>query len=163
MQSIVRHLNETYEATPGSVAHARADMAAFAVAAGAAARQVDGVRLAVSEALTNCVVHAYSGRPGAIHVDAAAVSGELLVLISDDGCGLAPEANRPGMGLGLGLIAQVADDFAIVSRASGGTEVRIRFRLSDGDASAPASPAKSGGRSVGELGRTGFTPSMSAA
>ena len=87
------------------------------------------MRLAVSEAMTNSVLHAYRGEPGQIHVNAAIVSGELWILVSDDGCGLEPRADRPGLGLGLGLISQVSDDFAIVSRASGGTEVRIRFNI----------------------------------
>src|SRR6202043_2175521 len=100
--------------------------------AGATASQVDAVRLAASEALTNAVVHAYRDEPGGIHVNAAVVASELWILISDDGCGLQPRGDRPGLGLGLGLISQVSDDFAIVSRASGGTEVRIRFNLADG-------------------------------
>lgn len=129
MQSVARNLDETYEATPDAVAEARTRLAEFAGAAGASPEQVHSVRLAASEALTNAVVHAYRGGPGDIHVNAAVVAGELWILISDDGCGLAPRAERPGLGLGLGLIAQVSDDFAIVSRTSGGTEVRIRFDL----------------------------------
>jgi hypothetical protein len=42
---------------------------------------------------------------------------------------LEPRTNRPGLGLGLGLISQVTDELAIVPRASGGTEVRMRFDL----------------------------------
>lgn len=87
------------------------------------------MRLAASEAMTNSVVHAYGGGPGLIYVNATVASGELWILISDDGCGLRPRADPPGLGLGLGLISEVSDDFAIVSRATGGTEVRIRFNL----------------------------------
>lgn len=129
MQSVVRSLDETYDATAGSVARARAALSAFAAAVGASPEQVDSVRLAVSEAMTNCILHAYRGTPGEIHVNAAVVSDELWILVSDDGCGLEPRADRPGLGLGLGLMSQVADDFSIVSRASGGTEVHIRFTL----------------------------------
>jgi len=164
MQSVVRNLNETFEATPKSVAVARAQLAAFAAAAGAQPRQVDAVRLAASEAMTNSVLHAYRGERGAIHVNAAVVSGELWILISDDGCGLEPRADRPGLGLGLGLISQVSDDFAIVSRASGGTEVRIRFNLeADGGGPTESSPHGSRRRDRPERGHPGFTPSMSAA
>jgi anti-sigma regulatory factor (Ser/Thr protein kinase) len=138
MQSIARNLNETYEATPASVAEARACLAGFASAAGATASQLDAVRLAVSEAMTNCVLHAYAGEPGPIHLDAAVVSGELWIVIADDGRGLAPSADRPGLGLGLGLISQVSDDFAVVSRPGGGTEVRIRFAVADGGSRPPA-------------------------
>ena len=130
MQSVARNLNETYPATPASVPPgAVARLAEFAAAAGATDSQVDAVRLAASEAMTNSVLHAYRGEPGSIYVNAAVVSGELWILISDDGCGLKPRADRPGLGLGLGLISQLSDDCAIVSRPSGGTEVRIRFTL----------------------------------
>ena len=76
VQTIARNLNETYEAAPGSVAQARAQLAEFAAAAGATAEQVDAVRLAASEAMTNSVLHAYRGAPGSIDVNASVVSGE---------------------------------------------------------------------------------------
>src|SRR5579875_3334722 len=107
MQSVARNLNKTYSATPTAVADARHQLAEFAEAAGALPHQVEAVRLAASEAVTNGVLHAYRGHPGSIYVHAAVVSGELWVLISDDGCGLKPRADRPGLGLGLGLISQV--------------------------------------------------------
>ncbi len=140
MQSGAPNLNESYEATPSSVAHGRAKLADFAAQVGATPSQVDAVRLAASEAMTNSVLHAYRGGPGLIYVNAAVASRELWILISDDGCGLQPRADRPGLGLGLGLISQVSDDFAIVSRATGGTEVRIRFNLvtADDHAQAPS-------------------------
>ncbi len=157
MQSVVRNLNETFESSPSAVAEARSRLAGFAADAGATPSQVDAVRLAASEAMTNCVLHAYGNEPGSIHVNAAVVSGELWILISDDGRGLAPRADRSGLGVGLGLISQVSDDFAIVSRAGGGTEVRIRFNLDQGGT------LGAGQDPIPEAGRRGFTPSMSAA
>ena len=38
-------------------------------------------------------------------------------------------AKAPGLGLGLALIAQLADDFQIHSRGTGGTELQMRFNL----------------------------------
>ncbi|MGZ4178449.1 MAG: ATP-binding protein [Solirubrobacteraceae bacterium] len=137
MQSVARNLNETYEASPRSVAEGRAKLADFAAKAGATPSQVDAVRLAASEAMTNSVLHAYRAGPGLIYVNAAIASGELWILISDDGCGLRPRADRSGLGLGLGLISEVSDDFAILSRGTGGTEVRLRFNLVHTDAAVP--------------------------
>ncbi len=108
---------------------ARRSVGEFAAAAGADRHQVDAVRLAVSEAMTNAVLHAYSAEPGHVYVTAAVVPGEFWVLIADEGRGLEPRANRPGLGLGLALIAQVSDELAIVPRAGGGLEVRMRFDL----------------------------------
>ncbi|HWE08315.1 MAG TPA: ATP-binding protein [Solirubrobacteraceae bacterium] len=159
----MRNLNETFESTPGSVVEARARVAEFAAGAGATASQIDGVRLAVSEAMTNAVVHAYRGKPGGIHVNAAVASSELWILISDDGCGLQPTADRPGLGLGLGLISQVSDDLAIASRASGGTEVRILFNLANADSRSSAVEPQTHRGASGNVRQSGFTPSMSAA
>lgn len=117
------------DAQPGSVAAARGTLSDFAADVGASAIQVDKVRLAVSEAVTNAVLHAYRGLPGHIHVTAALAGSELWILIADDGGGMRPEADRPGLGLGLGLISRVCDDMAIGPRSSGGTEVRILFKL----------------------------------
>src|SRR5438067_673490 len=123
------NLSETYPARAEAIREARHALSDFAAAAGADERQVEAVRLASSEALTNAVLHAYRDQPGSIQVTAAAISGELWVLIADDGCGLEPRADHPGLGLGLGLIARLSDHLAIVPRASGGTEVRMRFKL----------------------------------
>ena len=101
------------------MAAARAALAEFAANAGASADQVDGVRLAASEAVTNAVLHAYRGEPGQIQVTAALAGRELWILVSDEGGGMQPRADRPGLGLGLGLISQVCDDMAIVPRSAG--------------------------------------------
>ncbi len=129
MQGVTPCLSETYAAEPASVPIARGRLAEFATASGAARDLVESVRLGSSEALTNAALHAYRGDRGQIYVTAAVVSDELWVLIGDDGCGLEPRADRPGLGLGLGLIAQVSDDLAIVTRAGGGVEVRMSFAL----------------------------------
>lgn len=164
MHTTAHNLTETFDATPDSVAAARAHLAGFAASAGASTDQVDSMRLATSEAMTNCVMHAYGPEPGAIRLNATVVSGELWIVISDDGHGLAPRADGRGlgMGLGLGLISQVSDDFAIVSRASGGTEVRIGFTLrGDGSGTTGSVPRTEGRRAVERRG--GFAPSMMAA
>jgi anti-sigma regulatory factor (Ser/Thr protein kinase) len=140
MQSVTQGLSVTYEARPSAVAEARKALAEFATRAGATAAQVDGVRLAVSEAVTNAVLHAYRGVAGPIHVTAALADRELWILVSDEGGGMQPRADRPGLGLGLGLISQVCDDMAIVSHSSGGVEMRILFKL--GASPEPSPPGR---------------------
>jgi len=123
-------LNESYPAVPEAVPRARRALAAAAAAAGATGDWLDEIRLAVSEALTNAVVHAYrGGEAGRLHVTAAVASGELWVLIGDDGRGLHAWNDSQGLGIGLSLISGLSDDFSIVTRASGGTEVQMRFDL----------------------------------
>jgi anti-sigma regulatory factor (Ser/Thr protein kinase) len=123
-------LNESYPAVPEAVPLARRALATVAAAAGAVGDRLDEIRLAVSEALTNAVVHAYrGGEVGRVHVTAAVAAGELWVLIGDDGRGLHAWNDSQGLGLGLSLISWLSDDFAIVTRASDGTEVQMRFDL----------------------------------
>jgi serine/threonine-protein kinase RsbW len=123
-------LNESYLAVPETVPLARRALAAVAAAAGAAGERLDEIRLAVSEALTNVVLHAYrNGEVGRLHVTAAVAADELWVLIGDDGRGLHAWNDSQGLGIGLSLISGLSDDFAILTRASGGTEVQMRFDL----------------------------------
>lgn len=126
-------LSHTYPAVADSVPRAREALSTFAQAAGASGDQLDSIRLAVSEAATNVVVHAYDeDHAGRIQLDAELSAGELWVLISDDGLGMRPQRQSPGLGFGLSLISQVCDDFEIAERSSGGLEVRMRFALRHG-------------------------------
>jgi len=136
-------ISECYPAAAASVPQARQALVSLASRAGASEEQVEAVRLASSEALTNVVQHAYGGGEGSIHVASAVTDDELWVLIADDGCGLEPRADRPGLGLGLGLIAQVSDELAIVPRAGGGTEVRMRFNLVSAELAGDQAPSSS--------------------
>ena len=126
-------LSYTYPAVADSVPRAREALSTFARAAGATGEKLDSIRLAVSEAATNVVVHAYDDDSGRIQVDAGLSAGELWVLISDEGLGMRPQIQSSGLGFGLSLISQVCDEFEIAKRSSGGIEVRMRFALRHGD------------------------------
>ena len=122
--------SESYAAVPESVAEARNALTGFARDAGADSERLEAVRLATSEAVTNAVMHAYvTGEKGTVQVSASYVENELWLLVADTGAGLQPRSDSPGLGLGLALIAQLADEFQILSRGSGGTEIRLRFKL----------------------------------
>lgn len=140
------HLKRSYPALGGSVREARAALAAFAREVGARGDQLDAIRLATSEALSNAVRYAYPARDGHVHVNAWVAAGELWVLVADNGCGLHAGADSDGLGLGLALIAKVCDGFSIVERSSGGTEVRLRFDLRTGDSPGRLAPAASPAR-----------------
>ncbi|HTU86208.1 MAG TPA: ATP-binding protein [Solirubrobacteraceae bacterium] len=131
-------LNESYPALPEAVPVAREALTSVAAMAGAGGERLEEIRLAVSEALTNAVVHAYrNGAAGRFHVTAAVASGELWVLIGDDGRGMHAWNDSNGLGIGLALISGLSDDFAIVTRATGGTEVQMRFDLTKSGLSSP--------------------------
>lgn len=118
-----------YPAVPRSIPRARQALREFARRrAGFAADDVDAVGLAVTEAVTNSVKHAYLGRPGAVEVLASVVRHELWILISDQGCGYRTAASDPGLGLGLAVIAGLCDDLVITERPHGGTDLEMAFR-----------------------------------
>jgi anti-sigma regulatory factor (Ser/Thr protein kinase) len=104
-------------------------VADFALASGATGPCLEAIRLAASEAVTNAVLHAYREPGGTINVSASCLPDEFWLLVSDDGEGLRPGRDSRGLGLGLAVIAQLADELQIVSRPSGGTQVQMRFKL----------------------------------
>ena len=81
---------------------------------------VADVRLAVSEAVTNVVVHAYSAQqPGDVGAAAYSADGVLSITISDQGMGMAPRVDSPGAGLGLPIIASMASTMDVRSDGAG--------------------------------------------
>ena len=98
--------------------------------AGAEKRVREAARLAVSEAVSNVVVHGYrDSAPGAFTVSVEWDGGELRVIVRDEGCGMSPRTDSPGAGLGLPLIATLADSVSVVAAPEGGTEVSMTFPL----------------------------------
>jgi serine/threonine-protein kinase RsbW len=87
------------------------------------------VKLAVTEACTNVVVHAYPNGDGPMEVLAAIREGRLAVAIRDEGRGMLPRPDSPGLGLGLPLIATLADTLELGRSDDDRTEVRMTFRL----------------------------------
>lgn len=119
-------------ARPDAITKLRHEAARYAQSLGASPELLDSLRLAVSEALTNIVLHAYLGRePGLMIVEAWCDEDEhLLVRICDEGDGLRPRADSPGLGVGIGLMASMAEDFRIANREeTPGTIVSLRFSL----------------------------------
>ncbi len=103
---------------------------ALAEAIGLDPPTVEDVRLAVTEACTNVVRHAYSSGPGRLEVAAVTGDGGLVVMVADDGDGIRPRPFGGTPGLGLPLMAAVAHEFEIQQRRRG-TRVRMSFHGSE--------------------------------
>jgi serine/threonine-protein kinase RsbW len=89
---------------------------------------MDDIVLAISEAATNVVVHAYAGHCGTMMVVARVDDGHLHVLVRDHGRGIAPPADEAVLGHGLALMAHVAASFEVVGSPAG-TDVLMTFDL----------------------------------
>jgi serine/threonine-protein kinase RsbW len=123
----------TVVASEQNVAQVRESVAEFAYENGVREPRLSDVRLAVSEAVTNVVVHAFRGftESGTVTVAVAVREHEWIeVRVTDHGSGMAPRDDSPGLGLGLPLIRHLADQFSHQHPPDGvGTEVCMRFAL----------------------------------
>jgi anti-sigma regulatory factor (Ser/Thr protein kinase) len=89
------------------------------------------IKLAVSEACANVVVHAYAPPgPGFMDLEVTALDEHLAVIVRDHGRGMTPRADSPGLGVGLPLIASLAETLELTNGTDGGTEVRMSFATS---------------------------------
>lgn len=124
-------LRETWPAEAASVPLARAAVVAVARAAEASADALDDVRLAVSEAVTNVVMHAYVGREtGPVHVHARVDDRRrMTVEIADEGGGLRARPDSPGLGVGLPLIAAVTESVQVTGGETEASRVSMVFAL----------------------------------
>jgi len=131
-------LDAVYPALPPRVAEIRRDVNAAANCAGADELALLRINLAVSEAATNAVLHAYRDRcrAGDVRVHARRDDGFFDVSISDDGVGMSPRTDSPGIGLGMSVIAHETQSFEVRASARGGTQLLLRFALETGGAGA---------------------------
>ena len=99
--------------------------------------------MAVTEACTNVVVHAYDEDAGMLEVEMLADEDGLTIVVRDHGAGIQPRPARsepPALGLGLPLIAALSDAFELRGSAGQGTEVRMTFALRRARDPADANP-----------------------
>jgi anti-sigma regulatory factor (Ser/Thr protein kinase) len=103
------------------------------------------VRLAVTEACSNVVVHAYPDEdPGPLEVLATLEDETLTVVVRDEGPGIAPHPDSPGLGLGLPLIASLAESVQLGRDERERTEVCMTFSLAGGQADGARSTLAAG-------------------
>jgi anti-sigma regulatory factor (Ser/Thr protein kinase) len=111
--------------SPTSVSEARRSAADFAERA--RARRSD-VELAVSEAVTNCIVHAFPARAdGKITLRAEITGSRLAITVSDDGTGMRPNLASRGLGIGIPLIGRLCDEYRLEDGPDGGAMVTMLF------------------------------------
>jgi anti-sigma regulatory factor (Ser/Thr protein kinase) len=127
-------------AVPANVGLVRQALAGLAEQLGIEAARLADMKIALTEACTNAVLHAYDDEQGGPLEATMAVEHDRLVLsVRDYGHGLRPlpSANEgPPLGFGLALIASLSDEFGIAGSRQG-TEVKIAFTLGEAEANPP--------------------------
>ncbi len=117
-------------------AFARAAVAAFAAQLDPNVEEISDIKTAVSEAVTNCIVHAYSGTVGIIYIRAAIYENRVFkVKIKDKGCGIVDikQAMEPlfttlggeRAGLGFAVMESFCDKIRVSSTPRKGTSVTL--------------------------------------
>lgn len=115
-------------ARPGAVGQLRHRVADFAVQVGAAHEDVQTIAYAVSETVSNAVLHAYAGGVGQVRVSCRVDGGRLIVEVADEGVGIAPRQDSPGIGHGLAVVGSLARTLDIAPGPDGrGTVVTMGF------------------------------------
>ncbi len=107
---------------------ARMLIAAFITEADPTVEELCDIKTAVSEAVTNCIVHAYPDRIGEIYIAAALSENDLDVQKAMEPLFTTGGSERAG--LGFAVMQELMDEVRVTSRVGGGTTVRLRRRLS---------------------------------
>ena len=118
---------------------ARSALSAFAAQADPTLDELADVKTAVSEAVTNCIVHAYANTIGPITLTAALYEdGTLRVAVADKGCGI-PDVSKAmeplfttggeRAGLGFAVMESFMDSVKVRSAPGKGTRVTLSKRL----------------------------------
>ena len=126
----------TVLSTPENIAVVRHGLAGLAEGLGAAPDLVDDIKTAVSEAVTNAVVHGYPESMGPIDVEASVNDRRLEIVVRDRGAGIQPRPlsdEQTSLRVGLALIGALSDEFVVRGEDGSGTELRISFDLDRGD------------------------------
>lgn len=115
--------------TPSCVREARVWAAEEAALRGLGTDAVDAVRLALSEAVANVVMHAYPGTVGPVTVSVRCGRRMMRFQVQDEGCGRAAAVpGTAGAGLGTSLMQAMCDEFEVLDGPLG-TRVLLGFRL----------------------------------
>ena len=128
-------------ARPENVAVVRQALGGLANVLGIDGAALDDMKLAVTEACTNVVVHAYPESEGPLEVEMQPVGDGLTLVVRDQGGGIRPRldaSSTSALGLGMPRMASLASDLVVHAAPGGGTEVRMTFHLGDG----PSEPAE---------------------
>jgi anti-sigma regulatory factor (Ser/Thr protein kinase) len=135
-ETVTPDLELTLLSRPENVAVVRHALGGFGDALDVPDQALADIKLAVTEACTNVVVHAYPDGEGPLGVSAWVHDDRLTVVVHDEGRGMLPRADSPGLGLGLPLIATLAETLELGTGPDERTEVRMTFLLSDDEAAA---------------------------
>ena len=124
----------TFRAVSANESFARVSVAAFALQLDPAVSEITEIKTAVSEAVTNSIIHAYDNSSGVVHIWCGCSNNRLYIEITDNGKGIEnvseameplytskPEQERSG--LGFTIMESFMDKMEVFSEVGKGTKV----------------------------------------
>ena len=129
-----------FDALSANEGFARVAVASFIAGLNPTLEEISDVKTAVSEAVTNCIIHGYEGKTGKIRIHCILERDLLHIGIEDTGVGIEdvekameplfttrPELDRSGMGFS--FMEAFMDDLEVESTPGKGTVVRMKKKL----------------------------------
>ncbi|MGI5879281.1 MAG: anti-sigma F factor [Syntrophomonadaceae bacterium] len=144
MMNVTNFVKFEFQSLPENVAFARACVGAFAAQIECTLEDIEEIRLVVSEAVSNSIIHGYDNRPGEkVEIMVTIMNHDTLeIIIKDYGKGISnleqalepAYSSEPGrMGMGFTFMRSFMDEMEVLSQPGEGTSVRLRrsFRVHD--------------------------------
>ncbi|QGP94050.1 Anti-sigma F factor [Neomoorella glycerini] len=120
---------------PENVGLARVAVATFAAQVDMTLNELEEIKVAVSEAVSNAIIHGYNGEPrGIVRVAVERTEAGLVITVEDKGCGIpdvalamqpAYSTDPERMGLGFAFMQSFMDELEVTSEVNRGTRVRM--------------------------------------
>ncbi len=136
----IQEMTMEFDSSSSNESFARVAVAAFAARLDPTMDEITDIKTAVSEAVTNCIIHGYEGSTGKIRVECKIIANELFITIIDRGCGIndikkameplytsKPELERSGMGFA--FMEAFMDNLRVSSIPFGGTIVQMSKKI----------------------------------
>ena len=138
--NVSNYIQMTFLSRSANEGFARMAVAAFAAQLDPTLEELGDIKTAVSEAVTNCIVHAYPDTLGKIAVKAKILEGGVLeIAVRDWGCGIpdVEKARQPlfttggeeRSGMGFTIMESFMDSLRVTSKEGQGTKVVMRRRI----------------------------------
>ena len=138
------HMRIEFDSKSENESFIRTVVSAFLISLDPTVEELADVKTAISEAVTNCIIHGYEGKEGVIVVEATIKGRECSFLIKDFGVGIGnieqameplytskPELERSGMGFS--FMEAFMDEVEVDSRVGEGTTIYMKKVIGEND------------------------------
>ncbi len=135
--NVRNYMRIEFPSLPENVSFARACVSSFVAQLDCTLEEIEEIKLVVSEAVSNCIIHAYDNRSNGTILVMASISDEreLEIMVEDSGKGIANimqameptySSDESRMGMGFTFMKSFMDNVEVRSKVGEGTSVTLR-------------------------------------